>query len=254
MKLLRFLILLVLTIGFTACSDDDKEVSPKEEEPEVSFSFLNKEKIVEVPAALANANDPYASVAVAYLNSANTMANYFSYFNFPEGAKYSKERITPGNGRVKSGNYWVYTWSDPQLGSAAYQIGDHGSHYTFEVLVKEPGMSDWLLILSGEEKKDQSSGFMKIYNTYSDNPSQVIANYTWSRLGDVFKFVYFFQQDTNYSTSIEISLNEKTGVGSLEFFEDTNLSLAMAWDALGNGTWVEYNSGGEIIDEGGWTK
>ncbi len=253
MKLLKSFILLAAIVSLAGCNNDE-EVAPKEEElNNVTFSFLNKENIMEIPEALANAGDPYAAVAVSYLNSANTLSSYLSYFTFPQNAQVTHNRIEPANGRSQAGEYRVYTWTDAQLGSVAYQLGDHGDYYTFEVMVKEPGMADWLLILSGEEEKDRAAGFMRIYNTYSDDPSEMLANYEWSTQGDISNFVYTFQQDESYSISVEISMNQKTGAGNIHFFEDGSLSLQMDWDELGNGTWTSYNSEGSIVEEGSWT-
>jgi hypothetical protein len=245
MKITKAL-LLSAAIIVSACNDDDDKKSSLET---AKLSLSAGTTVVDAPQAMKNSEDPYAQRATGWVELANGMTQYFSYLEFPEGAAKSKTRITASNARVKdTGDVLVYTWSDEQSGySIGYQISEESDKYVWEIFIKENG-SDWLKYFHAEEKKDGSSGFMKVYNIYGDNPSSIGFMYEWSRSGDELTFTFSDGTDDSVFT---ITVNEKTGAGSVVTTEGGEKTYEMTWDAQGNGTWTYYEDG-EVSESGTW--
>jgi hypothetical protein len=245
MKITKALLLSAAIIA-SACSDDDDKKSSLET---AKLSLAASQKVIEAPAAMQNSENEYAQMANGWVQLANGMTQYFTYLEFPEGAAKSTTRITPSNARVKAtGDVLVYTWSDEQSGySIAYQVSEESDKYVWEIFLKEGG-SDWLKYFHAEEKKDRSAGFMKIYNIYGDDPSEVIFTYEWSRSGDELTFTF---SDGSDQSKLIITVNEKTGAGSIVSIEDGIKTYEMTWDAQGNGTWAFYEDG-EVSESGTW--
>lgn len=251
MRISKLLFLTFFSIITLSCSEEEPT---KTELEDIRLSFAEREEIIELPEGLTTSSNPYAQTAYGYASSANLMSLYFNFFSFPDGAVKTTNKIVPANSRTSaSGEYLVYTWSDPQAGGIAYQLGDLGDRYSFEVFFKSAGSTRWLRYLYAEEKKDQSSGFMKIFDIDADNASLAIVEYTWTRSNENIVFQYTFLNENEPTAKVVITLNEKTKAGKVEYFLGSPLLSSIAWDALGNGAWKEYDDEGNLLDEGSWT-
>jgi hypothetical protein len=242
MKITKALLLSAALIA-AACNDDDDKSSLET----AKLSLSTNTTVIEAPAAMQSSENSYAQMANSWVQVANGMTQYLSYLELPEGAAKSTNRITASNARVKeTGDVLVYTWTDEQSGySVAYQVSEESDRFVWEIFLKESG-SDWIKFFHAEEKKDRSEGFMKIYDAYGDDPSVVIVMYEWSRSGDLLTLT--LSTDTD---KIIITVNEKTGAGSVVSIENGVKTYEMTWDAQGNGSWTYYE-GGQVSDSGTW--
>jgi len=247
MKITKLLLFLLTCLAFS-CSDDDDDKGGKPAIDKKPLSLTEKNKVIQAPTALLNSNDPQAQMAAAWIQQANAMGGYFSFFDVPQGTAKSTTRIQASNGRVRdNGDYEVYVWTDDQSGySVAYQVSEEASSYVFEIFVKEPG-ADWLKYFHAEEKKDQSEGFMDVYNIEGDDASTIILGYTWGRSGDNFNFTL-----ESEGFLIELNVNDKTNVGDVSYIIDGIKQYELNWDAAGNGNWAAYDEEGNLVDEGEW--
>ncbi|RAW00540.1 hypothetical protein [Pseudochryseolinea flava] len=247
MKITKALLLAAATIVASACSDDDDDKKSSLES--AKFSLANKSTVVTAPAGLQNSDDEHAMQANAWIQMANGMTQYFGFFEFPEGAAKSGSRITASNARVKeAGDVLVYTWEDEQSGmSVAYQVSETSDRFVWEIFTKETG-ENWLKVVHAEEKKDQSAGSFKVFDTEGEDPSKVVLAYEWSTSGDIFTVEFNDGTDQNSWT---VEVNTKTGAGSVVAVVDGAKMYEMTWDAAGNGTWAFYEDG-EVSDSGTW--
>jgi hypothetical protein len=246
MKILKYILLLTVGVIIASCGNDD-DVKKGDDPEEITFSFSDRQTIVEIPEALTKVQDPYASLAVTYLSLMNSFSGYTHYFNFPEGTPVSSERIVGANARTSASKYYVYTWGNSQQGYYAYQICDHGSYYSFETFIKNAEQNDWLALIYGEELKDQSKGHFKIYDIYGENASFVGLRYDWERTGDIVEFTY-----TSSTFETNILLNERTKAGYVHYFEDGIKFMEINWTATGAGTWKKFTAQGEVEESGSW--
>lgn len=246
MKITKLLLVALALFAF-ACSDDDDNGSKPviEKKP---LSLIENENVIEAPAALLNSEDPQAQMAAAWITQANAMGSYLHFFDVPAGTAKSTTRITASNGRVRdNGDYEVYVWSDNESGySVAYQVSEESNSYVFEIFVKEAG-EDWLKYFHAEEKKDQSEGFMNVYDITSDDPSEIVLAYTWGRTGDLFNFS--LESD---GFLIELSVNEETNAGGIIYSLDDVKQYELNWNSNGSGSWAHYDEEGTLVEEGEW--
>src|SRR4051812_15269928 len=195
MKITRVVLLLSAAIFAGACSKDDDAKSSLEN---AKISLAANTQVIKAPAGLANSEDANAQQANAWIQMANGMSSYLTYFDLPDGAKKSTTKITASNGRTKAtGDVLVYTWTDEQSGTTiAYQVSEESDKYVWEFFWKTNG--EWLKYFHAEEKKDKSAGSMKIYDIfgiYGDNPSYIFVEYSWGRVGDIFTLEMSFPGD-----------------------------------------------------------
>jgi hypothetical protein len=236
-----------------SCSEDDDATSSDATLEKASLSFAGETKAITPPAAMASSQDEHAMIANGYIASANAMTSVLSYFTPPSGATRSSTKITAANGReaATATEYLVYTWSDPNVGSIAYQISSESDKWVFEIFYKAKDASSWLAYVYAEEKKDKSEGLMKIYNLFGDG--ELAYSYTWKRTDDILTLV-LSESLTGENVTITIAINEKTAAGSVVYTSNGITFAEIEWDAKGNGSWVMYEEDGvTVVDEGKWT-
>lgn len=245
MKITKLLLLLLAVFAFS-CSDDDDEPALEKK----TLSFAEKTEVVSAPTAMQASVDPMAEMAVNWIATLNAMTSATANMHIPEGASKSSAQITADNGRVKEdGDYVVYTWHDEQNDfSIGYQIRETSDSYVFEGFMMLPDMDKWLKYFEAEEKKDRSSGHMKIFNIFGDDPSAVLYSYEWSRSADILSLTVTVLD----SERIELAINEKTKAGSIVYTYNGVKQYEMNWDAQGNGEWAQYDEQGEVVESGTW--
>jgi hypothetical protein len=247
MKITLKILSLIMVMGVAvSCSKDDEDPAPNLEN--VSVSLKGQAEVVTVPSAMLTSEDPNAQMAASYVEMANSIGENLAMFTPPSGATKSTTAITAVNGRTKEGAVLVYTWTDPNYGTMAYQIKDAGTKYTFELFLKPDGETDWYLYVSAEEQKDGSAGSMKLHDFFSGT-GEVLMQWNWSRSGDDFTMEVLSNWGDPFRVVLEI--NTVTKAGSVEYYFDSELSYSMTWDAQGNGTW-EYYAEGEVVESGTW--
>jgi hypothetical protein len=255
MNKLKFIATVAVFSILASCSKN--EVTKKSALENVKLSFASTTaKPVSAPPAMAASEDPNAQVATALITSVNGLTSFNSLFTVPSGAQTSSTPIIATNilGRVETTQkeYLVYTFSDPQYGSIAYQIADDGDKYTFEIMIKTAGSASYLRLLYAEEKKDQSAGKMIFYDTNSTTRAVALFTYSWTRTGDITTLVMTTSSDDN-DDSVSISVNSKTNAGEVTVISNGKTESKTTWDAKGNGTWTTYNLDGSVDATGTWT-
>jgi hypothetical protein len=215
---------------------------------------LSTGQVVTPPPALTNSTDSHAQEVNAFIQSANALSSLTSQFTPPAGATKSSTPIVGVNvgGRVSSTqqNYLVYIWSDPNSGgSVAYQISETTDSYTFELFIKETGASVWVRFLFASEKKDKSSGFLKVYDPTITKVSPPTLTYSWTRGTNTLNFII-----TDDSTmKVTMNINTQTKAGDVEAYTSGVLFEKLTWDANGHGTWAAYDTDGiTVTDSGTW--
>lgn len=248
MKITKLLLIVIALFAFACSDDDDKGSKPTKPGTKKPLSLTENDKVIEAPTALLNSNDPQAQMAAAWIAQANAMGGYLALFDVPAGTTKTSTRITASNGRVNnSGEYEVYIWNDTESGySVAYQVSEESNSYVFEIFIKEQGQ-DWLKYFHAEEKKDQSEGFMDVYNVIGEDPSEIALSYEWGRSGDMFTFSL-----QSEGVLIALNVNEKTNAGDIVYEIDGTKQYELNWDTEGNGSWASYDEEGNLTDEGDW--
>jgi len=252
MKLSKLLVIVLIAFTF-ACSGDDDEPKPQNLEQATLSLSADADVVVSAPSGMAASDDPNAQQAMLWIQQVNAITSSFQYLQKPSGATKSDSRITASNGRTHAtGDYVTYIWNDASVGTVAYQISEASNSYVFEVFFKLSASANWIKFFHGEEKKDKSSGFIKVYD-YTGNTgstSTVLVEYSWTRNGDILNF-----EMTGFESAfvIQLEVNQKTKAGNVVYIIEDTKQYEMQWDAQGNGSWAYFSDDGEILEEGTWS-
>lgn len=254
MRALIIYLLFLTTFFSVSCSkkDDAKPSSPSLDK--VSLSLTSNSQVVEAPAGMKTSTDTQAKMASSWIGSVNEISNFFKYMKAPSSATKSSTRIVASNARVNTaGDVVVYTWSDGSKNNIAYQISETSDSYVFEIFLMTSGQTTWLKYFQAEEKKDQSSGSMTIYDIFfGTDPTVKLSEYTWSHSNGR---LLFSMNDYLIGFSINLEINEKTKAGNVVYYIDGVKEYEMTWDATGSGTWTYYydDNGTTLSETGIWT-
>jgi hypothetical protein len=240
------LLLFSVALFILSCSKDD-DPAPLQS---TSVSIVQNAQVIAPPAAMVNSTNTYAQMAVDFIGEANALTGFTSLFTIPAGAAKSTAKITAANGRTTAtGDYVVYEWTDEYGDKVAFQVSELADRYKWEVFIKEAGQANYLKLIDAEEKKDKSSGFLKVLDWDGANSSTVWLSYTWTRTGDNLNIVVI----DNFSQSkVDLTVNTKTNAGSLITYQSNVKQYEMTWTATGSGTW-KYYSNGVVANQGSWT-
>jgi hypothetical protein len=252
---LKMLSLLAAMAIMVSCSKDD-DPAPVES---AKLSFAADEEVIDLPAAMLESTDPYASQIAEMVSDLNELTSWTAFAETPEGATKSTTEIVPENGRVArtNGSVVVYIWDDGQGGQFAYQVKDLSDSFLFELLWKVDGK--WYRFFSASEKKDKSSGNMVLYNFFGDPadpdnlPTEQIARWDWSRSGDILNFT--FTDFEYYKFEMSANIKAKTGTMTSYWGSTVNTTVVwekeseLTWNADGSGTWKEYDNG-QVVAQG----
>lgn len=204
------------------------------------------------PTVLTSSTDVHAQAVVEYINSANSLTQWTSYFGTtPAGATKSSTTIKASNGRVNNalGTTVTYTWTDTQSGNmVAYQVTDDGISYTWEFFYKTSGSNDWLKYLDANETKDGSKGYLRVLDFTGSDPSAVVYRFDWTKVGNTFTYKWTFGTDYYFNLTYDLT----TKAGSINYYTGSTLTAKYTWDGTGHGTWQTLDSQGTITDSGTW--
>ncbi len=249
-KWLVLLGMLALTFVMAGCSDDDDPAAPT---GDGSPDYGNNYQAPTVPQGMQQSQDPQAAMANAYVNMFAQMSAGMGFMEPPAGAKSAQDDGPP----------WTYTWS---------YTGD-GMDITYTLVIDEDMMGDvaiwtWNVYFDGTiegevfdnynmysawEAQDGSEGGFEFY----DYPSQdVLFSWYWSYNADgSFDYEMIGYDSGVPQMQILLSVN-LDGSGFLEFDEWNGtawvIDFYVEWDALGNGSWIQYTDGVQT-SSGNWT-
>ena len=246
MKISKFLILSVFLA--LACSKSD---SPALEKAQVNVTPVTP------PTAMSSSQDTHAQEANDYIFQANAITSITAAFTVPAGSGATKSgAITATNGRTAASNSTTvtYIWTDPNYGAIGYQVTDDGTSYHWEYFYKALGANSWLKWLDAVQKKDGSSGTLKIFDFNGSNPSFVLATYQWTKTGDQLTLTYTDNLSHDYFV---LNYNSATKAGSVNYYVGTGTSALLSanytWDTAGHGTWKKYGTDGKtVVGSGTW--
>ncbi len=234
-KLSLFIVPLLLVFLVTGCSDDEK-TTDEFEGPEWTVDP------VEVPENMAQSDDPFAQMAVGYVDLANGFSAYGGFFAPPARALCS----------VNRDGEWEYTWSDGSL-TVTLIITETSDYYYWKIYFDGTDGTttfDNFLFIEAEQTIDGSSGSLYIYD-----PGQTGYAFMWSWEIDA-DGAYHFTCEFFEDFKIEVVINAD-GSGSVEFYDYGTAgywrNFRIEWTAEGSGEWWEYDEAGNEIAHGTWT-
>jgi len=239
-----FMLMLVASLGFWACSDDDNGngngTGPDQTEEPPEFMV----DIPTLPSKLTDSENPQAQQLTMYYSLASSLSNNFMGVLFPPGTAENLAEV---------GDKWKYTWTDGQL-TVNLTVEELDNKYRWEVRYDgsdgETTYDNWLFMVA-EQAKDGKSNEI---TAYEDNTSNVIMKYSWHV--DDSQTHHYNVESYSYQGGIRIVAEiESNSAGWMELYELANgeytLMKEFQWDADGNGSWTEYQDG-EQVDSGTW--
>ncbi|MFP4059605.1 MAG: hypothetical protein ACOC2F_05925 [Bacteroidota bacterium] len=239
MKRINGILVLLLSsiFVFVSCSKDDEPELPAYVEP----SIAGEQVIVETPAHLvtkANEGDFNASIAVMYIEWANSLSQFGSSFYLPDDT----EVKNAGNGKA------VYSWTYPGGYGYWMTFSDEGGKYTWTYEWEIPEQDRFTYIYA-EENKDGKSGSWTIYDPSS--PVQEVWVYNWIiDSNDNFSATLTWDESVDSYGVFEVESNAD-GSGSFTYTVDGTDQVEIIWNADGSGNY-QLNYDEDVINYS-WT-
>ncbi|MEM7550292.1 MAG: hypothetical protein AAF363_11480 [Bacteroidota bacterium] len=245
-------VLFASPIFFISCSDDD-EVEELGTLSNVDPVVFERAEDVTVPDAMQQSTDPNAQEVNVTVAALSGFTAFSSFFVAPQGVQPDRinNPIVGTNQRtanVLRSETYIFT---SQGATVAFQISETADEFIFEYFFSLDGGNTYVLFYLAAQTKDGSSAFFELYDT--DNGNIVFA-YDFEVNPDDSVTVSFESFDS--SGSVEESITgtfNPDDSGELEVFEGGNLIFEAEWDSVGNGSFTEFDSAGNIIDSGSWT-
>lgn len=234
MKKIPFVLLYLLClVPFSSCDEDEE----KNMEDEVAIENPLTNLDANIPVGLSSSDDPYAQAANAMVISATSFAAIGSaYFSNIEQAS---SATSPLPGGIGTCSYYEYTAGGSTV---AYQACEDDTNYYLDVYYQEESTLDKVFEL--EQKKDGTSGTMEI----TSGISYIVS---WSASNEELKMSIEYDNVLVY----ELISNQKTGSGSVVFYEEnaSEAKQVFEWDANGAGTYTSFDSDGAILESASWS-
>jgi len=231
MKKINLLLLVIAFVAFTvSCKKDSKDTpAAKPSKPSISQGG----EVVTVPAALKSNPDPNAGMCVSYIETANGIGDYFSWFDVPDNA----QEVS-----LKSTNELYHTWLWSYNGSSVWtKWWEDLSKYYWEMDIAFNSGPRYNF-MKAEETKDGKSGKLEYFDYVTTQ--QMIVKYTWeTSSADVFTFV----ADVVSTFKYVVVVNPNNS-GSVKLYLGESLYWEASWNVDGSGTW---NMPG--VGSGSWT-
>lgn len=227
-----WLLFAVFILGLIfSCSKDDSSGPDGGQVPELQFDRIT------VPQGMQNAaaNDPMVWQAMNYIEMANGVTGYASFFSPPGTAALGKA--------MDPGDTWDETWTSPD-GKLTINLKarETSTMFIWEVYLR--GTMDGTPLsnfkyIEANMLTDGSAGDMKVYCPESGD---VLFEWEWE-IGDTHDVSYIIEDG---AFRIDISANPD-GSGSMEHYESGEKIFEITWTAAGTGQWWTYD-GGVIMD------
>ncbi len=227
--------LMALTFA-SGCSDDDSNPTgtPSGNAPVFGGTSNN----ITVPAGMANSQDPNAQLAYAYVNMANGISAHGGWFNPPTRAI------------AVAGPPWESTWTNGPL-TVTLIVNETDTMYTWDVYLD--GTSDEVVFdnfhfYSAWSYIDGSCGGLSFFGY--DSSAQIDWDWCTESNGDFTMTMTF----TDGSDVVVIDLLvHPDGSGEVSYTVNGVMVSLVVWDAMGNGQWNTWDSGGTPTGSGTWT-
>ncbi len=239
-KILLSFLIIIMSVFLTFCSndEDDNPVAPETKEP-----AKLEIKEIQLPEHMTQVQDSYAQLAVAFVQMANGFRNYATFFNPPSGATHIPK---------SSGVQDEWTWQEGTLTiRLVYDENDEMVYWKIYLTGTFEGytVNNWLGA-EAEQTKDGNSGHLKIYEPPTNN---LIAEWNWNVGSDgSYSFVFLGYEN---SQKIEVTVNADNS-GILQIYNSVGgqfvLQYKITWTATGSGQWWEYDTAGNVVDQGSW--
>lgn len=226
-----------------SCSEKD-DTEPQDQQTQEAPTL--ETKIVELPEAMTQSNDPGAQMATMYANMANGFTGWAGMMIPPQKSASLKSTL--------DGDPWVYTW-DFSEGADAYSItltiAETPTEYLWTMVINGTlgGMVlDNFLYMEANEALDGTSGEFVMYDP-EEQGIGLIASWVTNSNG-----VYSLTFEMPGEVKIVLTTNlDNSGEISVYDWNETEylLSFNASWDSTGHGEYWEYDAG-ELVDHGTW--
>lgn len=232
LSLKALVLLLVSGLLFTACKNDP--VEPEPDPTPFQLSLASQSAAFMVADNLSNTSDPNALLTTAYVSA--LQGAFLGYSNF---------LLVPAAAVGDGSGSW--TWGDGLGNTITYLWTESSSENCVRVSLSGPQVDNGLYY-EACEKKDGSGGWMKIYDPSISNAlvSEFIWTYTGTDAGT-------FELKDYENNSRQIVTFAADGSGTLKLYEDNILTYSSIWNADGSGSFKEYDSQGNLTNEGAWS-
>ncbi|AUC15527.1 hypothetical protein BTO06_10410 [Tenacibaculum sp. SZ-18] len=232
MKILKNLLIIIGVFALSACSNnDEKNIDNIEDKDlsEVMQGFQEKINNIEIPNGLANSSDTNAQTTATYINLVKNYGLVFSaFFNVPTDATAQKSNQI--SKKSTTSNSQTYTWSDGQS-TINYTVTELVDRYTFSYTIESPSYSG--KVMDGFSLKDESLAELNMYDMGGTSLTM-----KWTYINGT---ATLDLKDSNGSQYILIVNSDNSGI--LEIIEDNTLTVKCTWNASGNGTLINYETG-----------
>lgn len=234
--------MLVFTCCCSCSSDDDAPDVPL---ADVALSFADSLYYIHhAPPLGLWSRDDHANQALDYVAFANNvMIMYVQRYLTPsQWTEVLVEQPVAAEPGVK---YRTRTWFIYNDNEYAYQVSQQRGRYVFEGFVRKG--EAWKPVMYAEEYPDRSRGLMKVYSRATDD---IITEGTWERRDDKFNLILKYPAAKYHE--LHMNIDEKTGAGTVNHWQDEQHVYDVTWDAQGSGSWIRYNAGGGVDATGAW--
>jgi hypothetical protein len=226
MKMFRLNYLFVLLMALVVMSACSKEEDNNGPEGYVKPAIVGSTKIVEVPSAIQNSQDPH----LAYANSMMTMVNGYSsltqiFANVPAGAELVSTKST--------GKTWTWTSGSTTLW---IEFTESLESYHWVLYMQDPQMFlEQTKIVEVTQSTLGTSGQIKIFYGYDT----AIVTYSWVMDGNDLYAEILINSEGEYVLFDMDVYEDQSGVFNIyEGSTISNLHLFHCeWNASGHGSW-----------------
>jgi hypothetical protein len=234
--------MLITSISFIfSCSDENNPVTPKTQKEAKELGIRE----ITPPEKMKQSADPHAQMCIGYIGLANGFKNYTAMSQPPKKTVTAKTIDITEN--------WTQTWIIDQL-TVTMKYFENNVSFGWKIFLtgkdNQFTYSNWLS-MEAEQKQDNSYGYLIIYKPVT---TQVEFKWEWSQTQSVNNFMMETYDDNgNLISKIEVTTNNDNS-GSLVFYDNSNGPFAkrtkITWTADGSGHWIDYNTSGNIINQG----
>lgn len=213
----------------------------KDEEPEPEKTYFepvasSRAKVVDVPAGLQNSADPNAAYASSWIQTANGLAAFNSYFTIPENAQ--------TGGDKSDGTVYFWTYGGYSYWMTFTELADK---YVWKYEYAFPNTTRFTFI-EAEELKTGKKGSWAIYNP--DGTHEALWDYNWTinSANDFSAIMMWYGDESTGNIKFEV-LDKADHSGYFKGYISDDKFVDIIWNANGTGSW--WYSFGETY-QGTW--